>query len=171
MNAKAAKPLNPLRWLGLPVLLCIGATVLFSATWRIFGFSLPEPVFAMAPAFAWALIRPSILAPFAVLLMGTFLDIFWGGQRGLWSLSLLAAYGAVLVTRPIIMGQGRLIMWIWYCAACAVAMGAGYVLVIAATGNLADPIAVLWQYLATAVLFPFADNLIERFEDADVRFR
>ena len=171
MNAKAAKPLNPLRWLGLPVLLCIGATVLFSATWRIFGFSLPEPVFAMAPAFAWALIRPSILAPFAVLLMGTFMDAFWGGPRGLWSLSLLAAYGAVLVTRPIIMGQSRLIMWIWYSAACAVAMGMGYALILLSTGNLADPISVLWQYLASVALFPFADQLIERFEDADVRFR
>ena len=87
------------------------------------------------------------------------------------SLSLLAAYGAVLVTRPIIMGQSRLIMWIWYSAACAVAMGMGYALILLSTGNLADPISVLWQYLASVALFPFADQLIERFEDAAVRFR
>jgi rod shape-determining protein MreD len=28
-----------------------------------------------------------------------------------------------------------------------------------------------WQFLATVVLYPFADRLIDRFEDADVRFR
>jgi rod shape-determining protein MreD len=30
---------------------------------------------------------------------------------------------------------------------------------------------VCWQFLATAALYPFAHRLIERFEDADVRFR
>jgi rod shape-determining protein MreD len=31
--------------------------------------------------------------------------------------------------------------------------------------------AVAWQYLATILLYPFSHRLIERFEDADVRFR
>ena len=37
--------------------------------------------------------------------------------------------------------------------------------------ELASFIAVGWQFLATIVLYPFAHWLIERFEDADVRFR
>jgi rod shape-determining protein MreD len=32
-------------------------------------------------------------------------------------------------------------------------------------------IAVGWQFLVTAALYPFAHILIERYEDADVRFR
>ena len=30
---------------------------------------------------------------------------------------------------------------------------------------------MFWQFLASLVLFPFAHRLIERFDDADVRFR
>jgi rod shape-determining protein MreD len=39
--------------------------------------------------------------------------------------------------------------------------------------SLAMPslIAVFWQFLATVLLFPFAQSLVDRFEDADVRFR
>jgi len=32
-------------------------------------------------------------------------------------------------------------------------------------------VGVAWQFLATAILYPFAHRLIDRFEDADVRFR
>ncbi len=46
---------------------------------------LPEPVFPMAPAFAWAMIRPSVLAPLVLLVMGLFLDLLWGGPIGLWA--------------------------------------------------------------------------------------
>ena len=37
-----------------------------------------------------------------------------------------------------------------------------------ATPNL---LAMLWQFLATILLYPFAHRLIDRFDDADVRFR
>jgi rod shape-determining protein MreD len=39
--------------------------------------------------------------------------------------------------------------------------------------SLAMPslLAVFWQFLVTTLLFPFAHRLIDRFEDADVRFR
>ena len=91
-----ARPLHPGRWLGVPALMCVLATIVFAAPIRIYGLQLPEPVFAMVPAFAWALIRPSILAPFALLTLGLFLDIFWGGPSGLWALSLLVAYATAL---------------------------------------------------------------------------
>ncbi len=32
-------------------------------------------------------------------------------------------------------------------------------------------LGAFWQWLVTALLYPFAHNLIQRFEDADVRFR
>lgn len=171
MSLQAARPLNPWRWLGVPVGLCLLATLLFAAPIRIFGQPLPEPVFPMAPVFAWALIRPSIIAPFAILAMGLFLDLFWGGPLGLWALSLLIGYALVLFSRNMLTGQSRAMMWIWYAGACAVTMLAGFLFVMLDGKNTANLIAVLWQLLATAVLYPFAHRLIERFEDADVRFR
>jgi len=167
----AARPMNPVGWLGLPLLAAVVATVILATPIRFFGFALPEPVFPLALAFAWALIRPSVLPPFALLLLGLFLDVFWGGPQGLWPLCLLAAYASVLAVRRLIMGHEFLVVALWYGASTAVAFGAGFVLMTMAAGQSPSLFALGWQYLATLILFPFAHRLIERYEDADVRFR
>lgn len=171
MSFEAARPLAPWRWIGAPMLQALAATFVLLIPVRVFGLHMPEPVFAMVPAFAWAVIRPSILAPFALLIMGVLMDIFWGSAIGLWSLSLLLAYGAVLSARSILAGQSRPVMWAWYAVACAVAEGAGYLFVQLDSQSTPSPVALGWQLLATILLYPFADRLIDRFEDADVRFR
>ncbi|HKT52937.1 MAG TPA: hypothetical protein VJP88_00680 [Caulobacteraceae bacterium] len=163
--------MDPLAWLGWPFVLCLIATVLLAAPIRIFGLQLPEPVFAMAVAFAWAVIRPSLIAPFLLLVFGLFLDLFWGGPAGLWALSLLAAYAMVLAVRSTLTGRGMAVLWIWYAAATGVAVGVGVLITFTRTGELPDPLSLFWQFLATVLLYPFAHRLIERFEDADVRFR
>ncbi len=166
-----AQPLTPWRWLGVPMLQVAGLTLLFLAPIRFWGFGLPEPVFALPVVFAWAVIRPSMLAPIGVMVLGLFLDLAWGSPPGLWSVCLLLPYGMVLAGRSMLAGQGRLMTWVWYGAATAVALGAGYVFTMFDTQNAPDPLSVGYQLLATVVLYPFSDRLIERFEDADVRFR
>jgi rod shape-determining protein MreD len=171
MRMGGARPLHPGRWLGVPLLICILATILFGAPLRLFGLQLPEPVFAMVPAFAWALIRPSILAPFALLVLGLFLDTFWGGPSGLWALSLLVAYATALAGRNMMTGQSRPMMWAWFAGVTGVAMIAGFLFTMLDSLAMPSLLAVFWQFLVTALLFPFAHRLIERFDDADVRFR
>ena len=51
------------------------------------------------------------------------------------------------------------------------AIGAGYLFTMLDALAAPSMLAVFWQFLATILLFPFANRLIERFEDADVRFR
>jgi rod shape-determining protein MreD len=149
----------------------IGATILFGIPLRVFSLQLPEPIFPMALAFAWAVIRPSVLAPFAMLLMGLFLDIFWGGPLGLWAICLLIAYGGALAARSMMAGQNRAILWAWYGLTTATAMVAAYLFVMLDSKSTPGLIAMAWQFLATIVLYPFAQRLIDLFEDADVRFR
>jgi rod shape-determining protein MreD len=167
----AARPLEPWRWIGVPMLQVLAATVLFGVPIRLWGLQLPEPVFPMAVVFAWAVIRPSVLAPAAIVLMGLFLDIFWGGPLGLWALCLLIAYGLVLGGRSMTAGQSRLALWVWYAVVTAVAMGAGFLVVAMKARGMPGLLALGWQYLATIVLYPFSHRLIDMFEDADVRFR
>ena len=171
MSFSAARPLDPWRWIGVPALLCIGATILLAAPIQLFGLRLPEPIFPMVCAFGWAVIRPSILAPFALLILGLFLDTFWGGPSGLWALSLLVAYATALAGRNMMTGQSRPMMWAWYAGMCLVASTTGYLITMLDLKAAPSLVAVLWQFLATAILYPFAHRLIDRFEDADVRFR
>jgi rod shape-determining protein MreD len=170
-GVSSTRPLSPLGWLGIPMLICMGATVVLATPLRIFGLALPEPVFPLALAFAWALIRPSVLPPFALLTLGLFLDVFWGGPQGLWPLCLLAAYAAVLVLRRLITGQDFIVMAGWYGLTMAVAFGVGYLLMTMNAGGAPSLVALGWQYLWTLLLYPFAHYLIGRYEDADVRFR
>jgi len=116
-------------------------------------------------------IRPSILAPFATLLLGLFLDLFWGGPLGLWGLSLLVAYAMVLTARNMMTGQSRPMMWAWFAGVTAVTMIAGFLFSMLDSLAMPSLLAVFWQFLATALLFPFAHRLVDRFDDADVRFR
>jgi rod shape-determining protein MreD len=171
MTAVTVRPLNPMLWLGVPMGVCAVASVLFAAPLSPFGLHLPEPVFGLIPAFAWAIIRPSVLPPFALLLLGLFLDLLWGGPLGLWPVCLLAAYAPVLFARPFLSGLGFLSLWGWYVAACAAALCVGWLLVAVRSGVAPNLVALGWQFLATATLFPFAFRLIRRYEDADVRFR
>jgi rod shape-determining protein MreD len=168
---RATRPLNPFAWLVTPALVCAGATMLLAMPVRILGFGLPEPVFGVVLAFAWPVIRPSVLAPFLLLAYGVFTDLYWGSPTGLWSISLLAVYGGVLSVRGLMQGQSWQVMWMWFVALTALAMGVAFFLSTLSALNLPNPWGVLWQFLATAALYPFAHRLIERFEDADVRFR
>jgi rod shape-determining protein MreD len=166
-----ARTLDPWRWLGVPLVQALAATILFGIPIRLWGLQLPEPVFAMPVVFAWAVIRPSVLAPMGILIMGLFLDLFWGGSFGLWALCLLIAYGVLLAGRSMMAGQSRTMLWIWYGMVTGIAMASGYLFIMLDDRSMPSVVSVGWQFLATVVLFPFAYRLIDMFEDADVRFR
>ena len=171
MSALTVRPLNPLEWLGAPALACAGACLLFAAPARLFGLQLPEPVFPMAAAFAWAVIRPSVLPPFVLVGLGLFLDLLWGGPLGLWPICLLTAYAPVLFVQRSASQLEFVGLWASYAVVCALSLGAGWVLVSLRAGTAVNLIAVAWQYLATLLLFPVAFVVIQRYERADVRFR
>jgi rod shape-determining protein MreD len=169
--ALTAERLDPIRWIVLPMGASMAGAVLFAAPIRVHGFQLPEPVFALIPVFAWAVVRPSLFAPLRLLALGLFYDLLWGGRLGLWPLALLAAYGFVLATRSMMIGQSRVMLWTWFAVTTLVAMAVAYIAVLMDVGVAPNMLAVAWQWLPTALLWPLADRLIGRFEDADPRFR
>lgn len=153
------------------MVLCIVGTVVLATPVRVFGLGLPEPVLPLVLVFAWAVIRPSLLGPFAVLLLGIFLDLFWATPLGLWSLSLLITYFTALMARNLMVGQSGRVLWGWYIGFNLVAFGCAYMFTTSRGGVPPSLGSTAVQLLATAALYPLAHNLIDRFEDADVRFR
>lgn len=171
MTGQAAKPLLPWTWLGLPLLVALAATVVMATPVRLFGLALPEPVFPMALAYAWAVIRPSLLGPIALFVAGLFLDFFWSAPMGLWAFSLLLAYGVALLARSLVVGQSEWVLWVWYAALTAIAFSTAYVISWLHAGVTPNIIGAILQFAPTAALYPAAHVLVDRFEDADVRFR
>jgi rod shape-determining protein MreD len=157
-------------WLGAPLLACVALDLVFATPVRIAGLQAPEPVFALVPAFAWAMARPSLSAPFALAVLGVASDLIWGDPPGFWALNLLAGYAVIFFARRIVAGQGFWALWGWYAAACAAAMLTGELLMGARAGHLPSVVGVALQWLITTALFPFAWRLGEAYEDTDTRF-
>jgi rod shape-determining protein MreD len=153
------------------MLMCIAGMIVLGIPFRIFGVGLPEPVLPMVLAFSWAVIRPSVLGPVALLVLGLFADIYWGAPMGLWTVSLLIAYFGALLTRNLMAGQSGAALWGWFAAACALAFLVAYTAITIDGGVAPNLGATAMQYLATAACYPLAHLLIDRFEDADIRFR
>ena len=94
-----------------------------------------------------------------------------GGPVGLWGLALLAAYAVTVSVRRVLSGLGWWGLAGWYLAAVLAALATALALTVFVAHAAPSLLAVFWQLLATLALYPLAYRLIERFEDADVRFR
>lgn len=171
MRNRAVRVVGPAAWIGWPALIAVIATLLLATPVRVFSMPLPEPVFPMVLAFAWPLIRPSLLAPVALFATGLFLDLLWGTPAGLWPLSLLAVYGVILFARSLIMGQDTVMLFGWWSGAVVGAFLIAYTIVATDSGAAPTLWGVLLQVIATILLFPFANDMVTRFDDGDVRFR
>lgn len=170
-RAVAVRVVGPMQWIVYPALIAIAVTIVLQTPVEVFGLHLPEPVIPTVLAFAWPLIRPSVLAPLVLVVLGLLLDILTYGPLGLWGLIFLAIYSVVLASRSFLAGQDTAVLFVWYAACCLLAFTLAYVVMAFIAGTPASLISVFLQVLPTLLLFPFAHRLIERFEDGDVRFR
>ena len=169
--SRAGRGLQPLQWLVLPAAAALAATVLLAAPLRVLGLALPEPVFPVALAFSWAVIRPSILGPVLLLVSGLFLDLFWSTALGLWSTALLAAYALAFAARTLMLGQSPAVTAGWWGVTVLVAFTTAYLAAMIDSHVAPNLVAVGLQFAFTVALYPVSRLLIDRFEDADIRFR
>lgn len=169
-QAISVRVVGPLEWIVYPALATIVLTILFATPVRVFGVSLPEPVFPLVLAFAWPMIRPSILAPMVLFLLGLFLDLFWGGAVGLWPLCLMAVYGTMLAVKTFMAGLTGILNFLLYVGSILLAFFIAYMVMALRVGNAPSIMSLIGQILPTILLFPVADWLMEMFDDNDVRF-
>ncbi len=172
MRSRAAvRVVGPLDWVVVPALICVALSVAFATVVRFVGFPPPEPIFPMMLAFAWPLIRPSMVGPVSLLVLGLFEDLLLGTPLGLWALVLLGVYAGILATRHLIVGQDFRVLFGWWAGAALSAYFAAYMVIWMSNRAAPSLIDSTLQLLVTLALFPFANNLVQRFDDGDVRFR
>jgi rod shape-determining protein MreD len=167
----AVRVVGPMHWIVIPSLIAIGLTIVLATPIQLFGLHLPEPVAPMVLAFAWPLIRPSMIAAVVLFALGLFLDLLWGGVMGVWPLALMSVYALVLLSRNLLAGQEGQIHMVWYGCCTLMAFLLAYLVVGFAAGNAPSVFGLLGQVIPTLALWPAAAWMIERFDDGDVRFR
>jgi rod shape-determining protein MreD len=162
---------GPLHWVIYPALASVAATVVLGTPVRIFGLPLPEPILPLVLAFAWPLIRPSMLGPAVLFLLGVFEDLFMRTPLGFWTLALLGVYAVILFARSLLLGQETRVLLGWWLGAVAGAFIYAYFFRMFEVKVTPGVVPTLLQFVPTALLFPLAHMLVQRFDDGDVRFR
>jgi rod shape-determining protein MreD len=92
------------------------------------GGILPAPLLAITAIYFWGLVRPDLMPPFAVLLIGLMEDMFSGGPPGVWATGFMAAYGLVDRQRDNLAGLAGIFAVVGFAAAMALAAFATYTL-------------------------------------------
>ncbi|MGA9657509.1 MAG: hypothetical protein WBQ60_00205 [Asticcacaulis sp.] len=167
----AAKMVGPWDWILAPALLSVALTVVLAMSFQPFGFYLPEPVSPFILAFAWPLIRPSYFSPIVLAALGFFLDYFWGGPIGFWTIGLMLVYGAMALARTFMVGQDWIVVFGVFISTELLFFALCVVLTIVDTGSVPRLWGVAEQFIATGLLFPFVLYLLETYLHADVRFQ
>ena len=170
-SGATVRVVGPLHWLFYPALMAMAATLVLSTHVRLFGLPPPEPIFGLILAFSWPLIRPSMLGPMVLFIVGLFTDLELDSTLGVWALTLLAVYGVTLGARAFIVGQQVGVLLAWYVGLTTAAILCVYLFTLVEAGVAPTIVGTLLQWLPTVALFPLGYILIQRFDDGDVRFR
>ena len=118
-------------WRGLGSLLpCISAVLLMLLVNLPVPLSggLPAPLLALTAVYFWALVRPDLMPPFAVLIIGLLEDLFSGGPPGVWATGFMAAYALVDRQRDTLAGLSGIAAVLGFAAAMGLAALATFVL-------------------------------------------
>jgi rod shape-determining protein MreD len=122
--------LNPPRFfaallpVGSAVLLTLLVNIPLSLAYGLF----PAPMLALAAIYFWALVRPDLMPPAAVLVIGLLEDLLSGGPPGLWASGFVAAYALADRQREILAGLSGAAALIGFAAATLLAATMAYVL-------------------------------------------
>ncbi len=77
----------------IPALLAAFVVALSNLPVSFSGGLLPSPLLGLTVIYFWTLLRPDLVPPVLVLVIGLFEDFLSGGQAGLWAVGYLVAYG------------------------------------------------------------------------------
>ena len=116
------------------------------------GRMLPSPLLALACVYYWVLVRPDLMPPVAVFLIGFLEDVVSGGPPGLWAAGFLAAYALTDRERDTLAGLSGLGAILGFAGSMLVAALTAYALYWAVYWR-PTPLAPLFLETVVTVMF------------------
>ena len=148
--------MNPPRILAslTPALLAVLAVILTNLPVSVTAGLLPPPVLALAPIYYWVLVRPDLMPPVVVLMIGLLEDLLSGGPPGLWAAGCLAAYALADRERDIFAGLSGAGAILGFASAAFAASTVVYVLGSLVYWRFAPLGPLLLQCVVTVIFYP-----------------
>lgn len=76
----------------VPVLCGLIGVLLSNLPVSLSGGAVPAPILGFMPIYFWCLVRPDLMRPPAVFVIGLAQDLLSGGPPGFWTASFIASY-------------------------------------------------------------------------------
>jgi len=138
----------------LPALLAVMLVILANTPVSFTGGLLPAPVLALAAVYFWVLVRPDLMPPFAVLVIGLLEDLLSGGPPGLWAAGFLAAYTLTDRQRETFAGLTGAGVFVGFAGAVLLAAATAYGLAALVYLRLPPLPPLLLESVSTLVFYP-----------------
>jgi rod shape-determining protein MreD len=113
---------------------------------------LKPPMLSLMPIYFWCLVRPDLMPPTAVLILGVLEDFFSGSPPGVWTLSFVATYALVDRQRDAFAGLSGVVAILGFGAAMLVATAVAWIVATFVYGHL-PPLAPLSMQFAMSIVF------------------
>jgi rod shape-determining protein MreD len=138
----------------LPALLAVLMVILANMPVSFTGGLLPAPALALAAVYFWVLVRPDLMPPVVVLLIGFFEDLASGGPPGLWAAGFLAAYALTDRQRETFAGLSGAGALVGFAGAMLLAGATAYGLASVVYLRFAPLPPLLLESVSTVVFYP-----------------
>lgn len=137
-----------------PALLTLALIVIGAVPLRLPEFASIIPSFALIAIYFWTLYRADLMPAPAVFGLGVFQDILGGGPLGVGAFMLLAAHGAVLTQRRVLMRRPFVVGWFGFVGVALAGFVLNWLAMTVLSLTLFDPLAASMQYVMTVMLYP-----------------
>src|SRR5258706_13430303 len=117
------------------------------------GNHLPAPLLALMPIYYWALVRPDVMSPAWVFLIGLTEDVLAPGAPGVWALSFVAAYAVINRQRDALASLSGLGAIMGFATAVSVACVTAYLIVSFLSWRVLPVTPILVELAVTVLLF------------------
>lgn len=147
---------HPIRFFSsaIPAALALVLVMLANVPVSFTGGLLPAPALALATIYFWVLVRPDLMPPFIVLMIGLMEDLLSGGPPGLWTAGFLAAYALTDRQREIFAGLAGAGALVGFAGAMLLAGATAYVLATVIYLRWAPVAPLLLESVSTVVFYP-----------------
>jgi rod shape-determining protein MreD len=136
----------------IPFLCAVVGVVTSNVPVSIFGAMVPPPMFGLMPVYFWCLVRPDLMPPFAVFIIGVLQDLLGGGPPGVWTLSFIGSYAIVDRERDSFAGLAGIGAILGFAAAMLIAGATAYAIISILYWHL-PPVAPIVVEIAISVVF------------------
>ncbi len=113
----------------------------------------PPPILAFMPVYFWCLVRPDLMPPPVVLIVGALQDLLSGGPMGIWAASFIIAYALVDRERDAFAGLSGYGAILGFGAAMLLAGTSAYLIAAFSYDRFPPVTPIFLEILATVILY------------------